>query len=578
MSNLSCSNERSVQLLISLLKQHNIKRVVASPGATNITFVGSLQNDAFFEIYSCVDERSAAYMACGLAAETGEPVVLSCTGATASRNYVPALTEAFYRKLPVLAVTSTQDLIKVGHMVPQVIDRSVIQNDIAVVSEHIPVTVDENSEWSNTVKLNNAILALTHRGGGPVHINLTTNYSRDFSVKEYPAARKITRVCSDSEFPLLPKGRIAIFIGNHKRFSEEETKAIDSFCHANNAIVICDHTSGYNGKYKTKLAILTSQEKSFCWQSRVDLLIHIGEVAGGYISIFPKETWRVSRDGVIRDYFRTLTTVFEMSDLDFFRYYSKKECDTSDSFYEECQQLLKECRELISDDIPFSNVWIAQKMSDRLPCGSVLHLGILNTLRSWNLFEIPNDVDIYCNTGGFGIDGCVSSLLGASIANPNKLYFGIVGDLAFFYDMNSLGNRHVGDNVRLMIINNGRGTEFRNYRHDGALFGNDADRYIAAAGHYGNKSSDLVRHYAQDLGYKYLSASNKEEFISNIEEFVNPAISESIVFEVFTDSVDESEALKKVYNTVVDKKVMFKTKVRSILGEKLSDTIKKIVQ
>ena len=134
MSNLSCSNERSVQLLISLLKQHNIKRVVASPGATNITFVGSLQNDAFFEIYSCVDERSAAYMACGLAAETGEPVVLSCTGATASRNYVPALTEAFYRKLPVLAVTSTQDLIKVGHMVPQVIDRSVIQNDIAVVS------------------------------------------------------------------------------------------------------------------------------------------------------------------------------------------------------------------------------------------------------------------------------------------------------------------------------------------------------------------------------------------------------------------------------------------------------------
>ena len=110
------------------------------------------------------------------------------------------------------------------------------------------------------------------------------------------------------------------------------------------------------------------------------------------------------------------------------------------------------------------------------------------------------------------------------------------------------------------------------------MFGNDADRYIAAAGHYGNKSSDLVRHYAQDLGYKYLSASNKEEFISNIEEFVNPAISESIVFEVFTDSVDESEALKKVYNTVVDKKVMFKTKVRSILGEKLSDTIKKIVQ
>ena len=43
-----------------------------------------------FELYSAVDERSTAYIACGLAAETSEPVALSCTGATASRNYVPA--------------------------------------------------------------------------------------------------------------------------------------------------------------------------------------------------------------------------------------------------------------------------------------------------------------------------------------------------------------------------------------------------------------------------------------------------------------------------------------------------------
>lgn len=44
--------------------------------------------DSWFEMYSSVDERSAAYMACGMAAESGEVVVLSCTGATASRNYV----------------------------------------------------------------------------------------------------------------------------------------------------------------------------------------------------------------------------------------------------------------------------------------------------------------------------------------------------------------------------------------------------------------------------------------------------------------------------------------------------------
>ena len=57
------SNERNIQIVISLLKANNIKKIVASPGATNFSFVGSLQNDPFFEIFSSVDERSAAYIA-----------------------------------------------------------------------------------------------------------------------------------------------------------------------------------------------------------------------------------------------------------------------------------------------------------------------------------------------------------------------------------------------------------------------------------------------------------------------------------------------------------------------------------
>ena len=51
------SNERAAQILISLLKQHNIKKIVASPGATNITFIASVMHDPWFEIYSSVDER-----------------------------------------------------------------------------------------------------------------------------------------------------------------------------------------------------------------------------------------------------------------------------------------------------------------------------------------------------------------------------------------------------------------------------------------------------------------------------------------------------------------------------------------
>lgn len=187
------SVEKSVQMLISLLKQHNIRKIVASPGNTNLSFVWSVENDPWFEVYSSVDERSAAYIACGLAQQSNEPVVISCTGATASRNYIPGLTEAFYSKIPVLALTSTQGNERIGHLFAQVMDRTSIQNDIAIASEYIPCPRNEEEEWSNNVKINRALLALRHHGGGPVHLDFQTIYPRDYSVKECPKARAIFR-------------------------------------------------------------------------------------------------------------------------------------------------------------------------------------------------------------------------------------------------------------------------------------------------------------------------------------------------------------------------------------------------
>ena len=85
------TDEKNAQIVIALLKAHGIKRVIASPGSTHVAFLGSIQYDPWFKIWSAVDERHAAFLAVGMAAESGEPVVLTCTGSTASRNYLPAL-------------------------------------------------------------------------------------------------------------------------------------------------------------------------------------------------------------------------------------------------------------------------------------------------------------------------------------------------------------------------------------------------------------------------------------------------------------------------------------------------------
>ena len=574
------TSERSIQILISLLKAHNIKKCVLSPGTTNITFVASLQQDPWFECYSSVDERSAAYVACGMAAESGEPVVLSCTGATASRNYLPGLTEAYYRKLPVLAVTSTQNLSRIGHHIAQVIDRRSMQNDVALLSEYIPVTKDDTEEWSNTVKINRALLELRHRGGGPVHLNVETTYSRDFSVKELPQARVIRRVMPQDVFPEIPQGRVAVMIGSHKKFTDAETQALDTFCGTYDAVVFVDHTSGYKGKYRVPVSILASQEKDYCNLTDINILVHIGEVSGGYIGVRPRAVWRVNPDGELRDTYHKLSYVFEMEELAFFTHYADENVSARHDYLDTCWKALQETwAKVPADALPFSNVWIAHETANRIPAGSVLFLGILNTLRTWNYFDIPDTVYGYANTGGFGIDGYISSMIGASLVHPDKLYFCVAGDLAFFYDMNVLGNRHVGRNVRILLVNNGKGTEFRNYFHNGADFGEEADKFIAAGGHYGNKSHKLVRHYAEDLGYEYLSADTKEEYLQNLERFLTPEITDRpMLFEVFTNNEDESEAIRMMRNLNISAKGILKETVKSMAGEKGIMTLKRILE
>lgn len=583
MHDFKYTTERNVQIVIALLKAHGIRKVIASPGTTNMTFIGSIQNDPWFEIYSSVDERSAAYLACGLAAESGDPVVISCTGATASRNYLPGLTEAYYRKLPILAITSHRGDQYIGHLYDQQIDRRSIPNDVSICSVTVPLVKDSSDEkycWIETTK---AILALTYNGGGPAHINMHTSYSQDFSVKALPTVRKIERYTAFDTLPNLEPGkRIAIFIGSHKPFSLKETEAIDTFCAAHDAVVFCDHTSGYRGKYETHFSLFFTQENYRSPLLKADILIHLGEVSGDLARLSIGGVWRVNEDGEIRDTFGKLTRVFAMPEEYFFRSYTPDVYDQpSTSFFDACQEELRQAFSKLPE-LPFSNVWMAQQIHDKLPDGCFFHMGIYNSLRSYNFFDLPKSVKCSCNVGGFGIDGGISTLMGASFANPEKLHLGVFGDLAFFYDLNVLGNRHVGSNVRILLINNGKGNEFRNYGHLCSIFGEEADRYIAAAGHFGNKSSMLVRHYATDLGYDYLSASNKTEFLECLDSFINPVIGDRpLVFEVFTETAEESLALRTIRTFLIDGKTVLRNRVestiRGALGRKGIDAIKRVL-
>ncbi len=380
------TNERNVLIVIALLKAHNIRKVIASPGSANATIVASLQRDAFFEIYSCVDERSAAYIACGLSAESGEPVVLTCTGATASRNYFPGLTEAYYRKLSILAITSSKDESLIGHLWDQVLDRSIQPKDAVKYSVYLQTIKDETDAWDCIIKTNKAILELTRHGGGPVHINLTTTYSRDYSIKELPNVRKINRIFFNGSFPELNQKKIAIYVGTHAKWTKTQTNAVDKFCSTHNAVVFCEPCSNYKGNYGVFYTLVANQpviDENKC----PDLLIHIGEVSA-FIDSFSqtKEVWRVNEDGEIRDKLRKLTYIFEMPEQYFFEHYAEENCKVENSYFLNCRDSYERIMNAIPE-IPFSNIWIASKLNKKLPVGSILHLGILSSLRASDLLR-----------------------------------------------------------------------------------------------------------------------------------------------------------------------------------------------
>lgn len=578
------SKNANVQMLISLLLAHNIHKVIVSPGGTHNEIVLGMQYNGNFELYSTVDERGAAYMAVGMATACNEPVCIVCTESVASRNYYPAITEAFYRQLPILAITGVHGYSKIGHLIPQVIDRSESPRDTFRLKVHLPEINNSNDIWESNILINKALLELKHHGGGPVHIDLPrSNEEPIYSEKELIQTRVIRRYIYGEGLPPISYKKIAIFIGTHQDFSEYQTEIIDRFCDIYNAAVFCGHTSGYKGKYRLLTNLVASQLSSYDIFNDIDLLIHIGSSAADTETLgrlHVKEVWRVNPDGEIRDTLKVLSCVFEMKEEQFFLNYCN--CHTinhNNDFFQNCLSLTSEIKVPLSE-LPFSNIYAAAQISKKFPANAFLFIGGSSTIRGWNKFDFPKSTITMGNMGTRGIDGVLSSFIGASFVYKEKICYCVLGDLTFFYDMNAIGNRDIGNNIRIMLVNNNGGGLFKSRENkQNLLLGEDViDLYIAAAGHFGNQSSSLVKGYAESLGFEYLTASNKNEFDSVYERFVTPEkTNKPMLFELFTNSSDERKSFDIMANIDVSIKGAAKQVAKKLLGQKGVNVAKKLL-
>lgn len=543
----------TIHYVASMLKAYGIRHIVASPGAQNSGFNRLVSaNDDFFICHSVVDERSAVYVATGIANETGEPVVVTCTEATASRNYLSGMTESFYRNIPIIALTCFNPHINKFSLSPQHLDRSSTQNDIKKLSVKLPRILDNISRYTCLTFLNAALSTAKYKNK-PVHIDCPSTYASAITTETLPENIWTTKYYFnnfENQKQELKNKRIAIFIGSHHKFNIETQNAISDFAKSYCAPVFCDHTSNYNGENKISVSQLTMLVDI---KKYPEIIIDIGGISGNY-TLYPlyknAKVWRISEDGDFKCRMNhPVSKIFACTEKRFFQTMKNNIGFMFEDYYAQLKTLQNSIK---IPDLPLSTPLIAQHYAKYIPDNSSLHLAILHSLRCMNLFNLDKSINVNCNVGGFGIDGAVSTLVGQSLANPDKKCFGLIGDLAFFYDMNAIGNRDIKNNLRILLVNNNRGEEFNLALLKGLKQkDNNLDKIIAAMGH--NRGG--AKGWAQACGFEYLSANSKDEFLSLINDFCNKDFNKPVFFEVLTTNEDEIKGLEliKKYNKGEDK-------------------------
>ena len=546
--------------IISLLKASNISRIVISSGSRHFPLIHSLENDDFFKLYSVVDERSAAFFALGLIQKTNEPVGISCTSGSAITNYGSAVSEAFYQHLPLLLITADRIPELLGQLEDQMIEQKEMFKGFIKYNGNLPVIENSTDEWYANRIINEALIELNHHGKGPVQINYPIKeHSKDkFQTTHLPKVRKITLHTSEIgknswEYfskKLIDK-KILIVWGQSVSLTDELINGLNKFCESYNCAILTDKISNLHHSYAIENAFIILKSLSLKEKEELfpDLVISIGGniVFNNEIKSFLKsmpndfENWRVGPEDKIIDPYWNLTEWFEMKEDTFFQNItnlSQHHYTAEESYFEKWREI----SESIEEPQPtYSQLYAIGKLLKSLPDNSILHLANSITIRMGHMFNFNHTVACYCNRGVNGIDGCMSTAIGYA-SESKELNFLIIGDLAFFYDMNALWNKHLQKNLRILLVNNEGGAVIH------IPFDEEIGKTLSAYTSAGHKTS--AKGWVESLGIQYISAHNQEETDKGIELLIDKNEDGPILLEVFTKKENDVQVFKEYLSKI----------------------------
>ncbi|MCE7039318.1 2-succinyl-5-enolpyruvyl-6-hydroxy-3-cyclohexene-1-carboxylic-acid synthase [Dyadobacter sp. CY312] len=563
--------------LAAICYLHGVRHVVLSPGSRSAALTLAFSRHKDFEMHPVMDERSAGFIALGIAQQTGVPVVLICTSGSAAYNFAPAIAEAFFQQIPLLVLTADRP----KEWTHQFDGQTIYQTEI--YGKHVKKFFEFPSDYAHSDAIwainrisNEAVNLAGNLPFGPVHINVPIRepfYPLDTDSLLAPTNLRITvqtvpepALTIDDWNVLLDEwddsGRILIVGGQHQR-CEKLNHALSKITEELDVPVVADSIANLSGSelfihhHDLILASNKNQEELV-----PDLLITYGlSMMSKELKTFLRDNparkhWHIGNDGVWADPLKSVTrqiavnaswffeTIFEKIDYQLFVQNADAENDPSymDNWRKKEQSACREQEDFLTNLTSLTDLSAINSVISNLSGSNQLHVGNSMPIRYVNaLGRTDKLAGLFCNRGTSGIDGSLSTAIGAALVNnvPTTL---IIGDVSFLYDRNGLLLKTLPSNLKIVVINNGGGNIFRMI--DGPARQPELEDYFET------KHSFTARRTAEDAGLVYMSASSPDSLEHSLHEF--NLLEQAGLLEVFTDPEENRLTWKKFKSITSD--------------------------
>ena len=556
------TDKEGIKILIEVLKEKGIRQVVLSPGSRNAPLLVAFAREKQIRHFVVLDERSAAFMALGMAQQSGVPVALVCTSGTAPLNYAPAIAEAYYQRLPLIVITADRPVEWIDQDDSQTIRQQAVFRNIVKASYQLPAELFHADEhWYANRLVNDALNTALKGRQGPVHLNIPLRESL-YGLRDYPEREVRTIECIDPA-PSLSAGvmqrlvdifdhcpKVMILAGFH-RPDFRLREALHRLAGYPNVVVLTETLANVTserhiGTIDRVLATVKEAERE---EYRPELLITFGgplisRHVKAYLRKFrPRWHWSIDRTEHPADTMQVLTTQIQLEAEGFFPQLvavAKGRASDYALRWKEKKESAAVRHEEFAGRVEWSDWKAFSLILPALPEGSALQLANSTPVRYGQLFDYFQVKRVDGNRGTSGIDGSTSTAVGTALMREGITTL-ITGDMSFLYDSNALWNKYISSRLKIIVMKNGGGGIFR------FISGPSELEELEECFETGTEVD--VCGFAQLHHFRYFKASDEVELAGVLPEFFNET-EWPVILEVETPRLKNAEVLKSYFRSL----------------------------